>query len=176
VLAGTRGGPDIERCALGRQRAAEPRHPAERVVGSATGLPAEDPHLAAVLAGRLRPSQPPPRKPGEPLVVYAESHKGQVRQRAYPIERGPDGRRRLVLPDPFASPSKSVDSRFRPLFVAADLLRTFAHEEPGLVRPVGPDRAPGPRTDSGAPTARRGQSRYVPGVAARAGAPTRPGI
>ena len=140
VLAGTRGGQDIARGARWVVNEQQPHHAILLSESWAVrpGLPAEDPHVAAVLAGRLRPSQLPPRKRGELLVVYAESREGQVRQRAYPIERAPDGRRRLVLQDQFAGPSKSVESRFRPLFVAADLLRTFAREEPALYAGLDP--------------------------------------
>jgi hypothetical protein len=101
-------------------------------------LPADDPHVAAVLAGRLRPGQLPAVKRAEVLVVYAESRDGQVRQRAYPIERTRTGQRRLVPLDWFAGRRKSVESRFRPLFVAADLLRTFAREEPALYAELDP--------------------------------------
>ncbi|MBV9601009.1 MAG: hypothetical protein JOZ87_29695 [Chloroflexi bacterium] len=116
VLAATRGGQDIARGARWLVNEQQPRHAILLSESWAVrpGLPARDPHMAAVLAGHLRPSQLPPAKRSELLVLYAESRDGLVRQRGYPIERTPSGHRRLVPQDWFAGRSKSVESRFRP--------------------------------------------------------------
>jgi hypothetical protein len=91
-------------------------------------LPRSDPVWRKVQRGEIAPSDLPPDKRGESLIMYAESAEGEVLHRMWKIVPTADGKRRV---EPWEIPANADVhhvSRFTPLFIVEDLERLIDNE------------------------------------------------
>jgi|SRR5580765_1000408 len=83
------------------------------------GVPKDDPDYRRMLRGEVSPSQLPPAKRGEMLIIYGETQEGTMAHRFWIIDTPATGSRALRRMD---DPTE-VSSRFSPLFLVDAALR-----------------------------------------------------